>query len=383
MSRETKRFWMAVFALVGTIIGVGIFGVPYAVSKLGVLPAIIFFVVLEGIQLMQQLFYAEAAMVCPDKMRLPGLVGRYVGKKQRRVVAVANVCGLWASLMAYIIVGGQFLFLLFGHSLGGQLYQYQMIWAAVGAFVVFFGLEFVSRMSFLTVSALIVALTLIFLRAMPSIRVTNFALVDIKDMLLPYGIIFFSLGGLPIIPEMEDILEGKHRLFRRSIIVGSLMAMVLTAAFGFIVYGVTGAATTDDAVTGLQTVLGDGIAALTAMAGFLAIMNCFFNIGTNLRNTFAYDYRLGRVSSWLLAMAVPFILYLIGPSSFVSVISFSSAVFGGITAVMVAWLYLVIRRQPIDERPLGVPRTLVYVEMVVLLSAAGLQLAKSVGLIGR
>jgi len=94
--------------LIGTIIGVGIFGVPYAISRVGVVVALIYFVVLGGIQLLQSLFYAEAAIVCDDKLRLIGLVGRYLGPRARHVAAASTVLGFWGGMVAYVVVGGSF-----------------------------------------------------------------------------------------------------------------------------------------------------------------------------------------------------------------------------------------------------------------------------------
>jgi tyrosine-specific transport protein len=378
MTKQTRQFVLATSTLVGTIIGVGIFGVPYAISRVGVVPALAFFVVLGGIQLLQHLFFAEAAMACPEKKRLPGLVGQYLGNGYRRLAAVVNIGGLWIGMTAYIIVGGEFLSILLKPLVGGEVYQYQMAWAAVGGLLLYFGLAAVSKLGFVTVAALVVSFVLITVRTLPSVRAVNLDLFNVQDILLPYGVLLFSLGGLPAILEMEDILEGRHERFRTAIVIGSLVATALTAAFGFLVYGVTGAATTEDAVTGLKVALGGNIATLAALFGFLAILNCFLRIGTNLKNTFMYDYRLRRLTAWLLAAGVPFAVYLVGSKSFISMISFSGAVFGGITAVLVAALYVAVTKRGIGkERPLGLSPRWAYLSAAILAVGVLYQLVRS------
>jgi len=377
MTKEFKQFWLSVTLLIGTIIGVGIFGVPYAISRVGVVAAVIYFVALGGVMMLQHLFMTEAAMACPDKQRLPGLVGRYVGPRARWIAAVANIVQLWAGMVAYIIVGGEFLSVLLQPVLGGETFRYQIAWALAASLVVYFGMKFLTKLGFVTVTALVAAFVLIFVKAVPAVRAANLVPFNLADVFLPYGVILFSLGGLPAILEMEDVLEGKHERYRLAVVVGSLIGAALTIAFGFIVYGVTGPATSEDTVTGLKAVLGGNIAFFAALLGFLAIMNCFLRIGMNLKYTFRYDFKLHRLTSWLLAVAPPLIIFFVSTKSFVAMISFSGAVFGGISAVMVSLLYLSVARQKLVKEPLGVPPALVYVVIAVLVSGVVYQLSRS------
>lgn len=377
MTKETKDHWLAAASLTGTIIGVGIFGVPYAVSVVGVLPALAFFVVLGGIQLLQHLYLAEVAMICPDKLRFPGLLGRYVGPRARAVGGVANICGLWVGMVAYVIVGGEFLSVLLKPFLGGETFQYQVVWGVLGAAAVYFSLKAISRLGLLTISALIFAFILIFLRAIPAVRAANFALVDIKDLFLPYGIFLFSLSGYPAILEMEDVLEGRHKNYRSAVVIGTLVGAALTIAFGLVVYGVTGAATTEDAVSGLKAVLGGNIATLAALLGFLAIVNCFLDIGVNLRHTFQYDYKMPRLAAWALTVGVPFAIFLSGSKSFTALVSFSGAVFGGVTAILLAILYIAVTKHHLssDRPPLRVPLWIAYASIILLAAGAAITIA--------
>ncbi len=381
MDRNTKQFWQAVTTLIGTIIGVGIFGIPYAISRIGAVPAVAYFLVLGGIQMLQHLFFAEAAIACPDKLRLPGLVGRYLGPRAKWIAATANIFGLWAGLVAYIIVGGEFLSVLLKPFLGGQPFHYELAWAVVGSAAVFFGLGFVSRIGVVTVSALIAAFALIFIRALPAVHLSNLVPFHVVDPLLPYGVLLFSLGGLPAILEMEDVLEGKHKNFRKAVVIGTIAGGLISLAFGFVVFGVSGLGTTEDSVNGLKTVLGEGIAVLAALFGFLAIMNCFLRVGVNLRNTFRYDFKLSWFTSWLVTVGVPFCAYLFSTKSFTSIISFSGSVFGGITAIIVALLYVAVTKkklvEQIKEKPLGIPFYWAYVSIAILGLGAALQIARS------
>lgn len=378
MRSDDRRFILATATLIGTIIGVGIFGVPYALSKVGVGLGVVYFVVLGGIQLLQHLFYAEAAIACPDKLRLAGLTERYLGKKASALAMVSTTLGYWGGMLAYILVGGTFLHVLLSPYLGGAEFHYQLAWAVGGAAVIYFGLGFVSRVSFVATLGLLVAMLAILGYGLPHVRPDHLPWFTGHDLFLPYGVVLFSLSGLPAILEMEDILAGKHARYRRAIVAGSLVAAALTAAFGFVVLGVTGPATTPDAIVGLKSRLGGGIAVLGAAFGFLAVSTSYFGTAINLRGTFLYDAKLSKVVAWLMTVAAPILVFLLGAQNFVTVVSFSGAVFGGIGAVLVALLYVnVTKKKLMKEKPLGIPVGFAYVSIAILTLGAVWELATS------
>jgi len=52
-----KNSIFALSILIGTIVGAGIFGFPYVVSKSGVLTALFYFVILGGMMILLHLFF--------------------------------------------------------------------------------------------------------------------------------------------------------------------------------------------------------------------------------------------------------------------------------------------------------------------------------------
>jgi tyrosine-specific transport protein len=366
-----KNYYLAVATLVGTIVGVGIFGVPYAMSQVGLVIVLFYFVILGGIQLLQSLFYAEAVIACKDKARLVGLADRYLGPRARHLAAVALVLGFWSSIVAYILIGGTFLHLILSPLFGGEVFYYQIGWGLIGGLIVFFGLDFVEKIDFVSTVALGLSLIIVVVLTTQHLTVTNLLPFATGDFFLPYGVILFSLSGLSAIPEMEDVMRGEHRGFRQAIITGSLIATVLTALFAVAIYGATGTATTMDAISGLKAIMGNGITLFAALFGFLAVITSYFVIALDLKLTFEYDYRLRNFSAWFLACIVPLILVLIGVKNFIGIISFSGAVFGGITAVIVSCLYIAIsKKNLLRETRLGISLRWAYITIGVLLLGA-------------
>lgn len=376
MKSPSRQFLLATAALIGTIIGVGIFEVPYATASVGVGLAAFYFVLLAAVQLLQHLFYAEAAIASPEKARLPGLAKRFIGSRAGRVAGFATVLSYWGSLLAYIVAGGTFLHALLAPLLSGSPFVYRLAWATVGSVIVWFGLAFVSELDFWATLGLIGAMFVIFFWAAPHVSLENFRLFSSGDPFMPYGIILFSLSGFPIVAEMQEIVGGDRRRYRAAIIVGSLVAAALTAGFAFLIYGVSGVRTTSDTVTGLRAAMGGGISFVAALFGFLAVATSFLASAQNLKHTFIYDYRLSGRTAWLATVSLPVGLFLLGAQDLSAIVSFTGAVFGGLQAFIIAWLYVrVTRAKAVTDRPLGVPLPLAYVSMVLLSAGAFYEVA--------
>jgi amino acid permease len=177
---------------------------------------------------------------------------------------------------------------------------------------------------------------------------------------------------------MKDILNGGPGRLRLAVVVGTLVATLLTAAFGFAVLGVSGETTTENAIAGLSGIFGSWFMGLIVLFGFLAIATSYFTIGLHLQELFEYDYRFRRSSAWMFATGVPIVVFLMGAGSFTAIIGFSGAVFGGITAILVALLYVnIVRKKILPAESLGLPVSYAYLSIILLGFGAALQIARS------
>ena len=75
-----KNFLFALSVLLGTIVGAGIFGIPYVISKSGMIPGFFYFLILGGAVLLIHLFFGEIILRTKGEHRLVGLAQRYLGR---------------------------------------------------------------------------------------------------------------------------------------------------------------------------------------------------------------------------------------------------------------------------------------------------------------
>ena len=110
----TKNVIYALATLIGTIVGAGVFALPHVFEKAGFIVGLIFLLVFAAITTLIHLLYGEVVLRTKEPHRLIGFATTYLGKRWGHSGAWLVLFGLFGSLLAYIILGGKFLFILFG-----------------------------------------------------------------------------------------------------------------------------------------------------------------------------------------------------------------------------------------------------------------------------
>ncbi len=341
-----KNFYGATATLIGTIVGVGIFGIPYVVARSGFLLGLLFLFVLGMAVLLLHLFYGEIVLRTPGKHRFVGYAQRYLGNWGKRLATLTSVFTIYGALLAYTIVGGKFLATIFGRS----DFIWSLIFFSICSLAVFFGLRVITKMEILMSLFLIMVIILIFIEGWPTIKFNNLATLNWPYFFLPYGVILWAAGGWAAIPEMKEIFspslrqaQGKlgsgYKFFKKAIIWGTLLPIFLYALFVLTVVGVTGSQTSPEAIGGLVQVLENRTIILGAIFGLLAVATSFLVLGLCLKKIFWYDYKINKHLAWALTCFVPVIAYLLHLRDFIAVIGFLGAALVGLEGILLVLIY--------------------------------------------
>jgi len=78
-----KTSILAAASLIGTIIGAGIFGIPYVMAKSGVASCFFYFLILGVAVIVLHLLYGEVLLRTKEKHRIIGFTEKYLGKKSQ------------------------------------------------------------------------------------------------------------------------------------------------------------------------------------------------------------------------------------------------------------------------------------------------------------
>jgi len=360
-----KNFILAVASLIGTIIGAGVFGIPYVIAKSGILFCLFYFLILGATVLLLHLFFGEVVLRTKQKHRLVGYAEKYLGKKAKALAAFSTIFGTIGALLVYIILGGHFLKLIFPFSLSS--FQLSLFLWIVLSFFIFLGMKSIAWVQLLMNAGFLGAILLIFFYSFPKIDMGNFILADSKYIFLPYGVILFSLIGWNAIPEIETILIKKKDL-RRVIFWAVAISLSFYFLFGLFISGLTGQNTTPEAFEGLVSILGQKIIILGGIFGLFAISTSFLILGNYLKNTLIFDYRFPYLSAFFIATFSPLLLFLIGVREFIWVIAFVGTFIGLIEGTIIILVYKKAKKQgdKIPEYNLKIPRYIPYLVIIVL-----------------
>jgi len=344
MFKNIKKFIYPIATLSSTIIGVGLFSLPYITARVGFLVMLGYFLVLGAVVILVHLFFGELAIKTPDYKRLPGFAKLYLGKFGQKLALISTILGLFGTILAYLIVGGEFLKELFSPIFGGNATLYTLLYFAIAAGIIYSGIKAIAKVEFWGLILFFLILITLFFRGQVFLNIQNlFPIPDLSFIFLPYGAVLFSIWGAALIPEVEEMLGEKKKALRWIIPIAILIPIVIYLFFIYLILGITGPQTTESALTGLRNILGDGIVSLTLIFGLLTTFTSFIALGLTLKKVFWYDLKIGKNLAWAFTCFLPLILFLIGIKSFISIISVVGGIMLGIDGILILLMYRKIR----------------------------------------
>lgn len=337
----------------GTIVGAGIFGIPFAMLKSGVIPGLFYLFLLGGIICLLHLFFGEVCLRTSGKHRLVGYAGIYLGKQGKAVATLTLLFVLIGTLLAYLILVGEFSEIVLGFFLPlsptGLFLPFSSatftVLFSVGAFfLVLSGRQLITKIEFFTNILFIGALAALIVFALPHVKDFEIPLFDFSNasnLFLPFGVLLFAFAGFEAIPEVMSFLrDRKARTKLDNVIIwSSVITGVFFLLFSLIVIGVSGLGTSSDAFSGLVPFLGQSIIAFGALIGIVVIADSFLVIANYLKNSLRHDFQFPYLPAALVAMGVPLALFLLGFREFISVVGVVGGVMGAVEGVLVMLMF--------------------------------------------
>jgi amino acid permease len=364
-----KNFFFALSALVGLTIGAGVFGIPYSLSKSGIIPGLFYFFILGGTTTFLHLFLGEITLRTEGRHRLVGFAQKYLGEKGKILIAITTLLGIVGVLLAYLILGGDFLRIAFSSiSDLPSLYSTFIFWFFL-SILVFLGIKFIAPLEVFTNCLFFIVLFLVLSFSFRQFDFKNLPLFSFSDLFLPYGVVLFSLIAWEAIPEASEILRDKEkRNFKNVIILNTIIVTFIYLLFAFLLIGVTGKNTPPDALSGLVPFLGGRIVILGLISALITIADSFLILAIYLKNTFIYDFKIPKILSSLISCGLPLILFLLGFRSFIKVISFVGTFLSLIVGITII---LIFKKAKIlgDRKPeysLNLPNFFLYLLISIL-----------------
>lgn len=368
MEDAKSAFRRSLRPLFGSVVGVGIFALPYAVAQAGFGVGVFAILLCGAASMVAFLLYADIVLHTDGHGRFVGLMRQYVGPLGAVLAAAAFFVSAFGTLVAYILVGGSFAHVLFGPLFGGGLLAYRMLFLLCSGIAMLGGLLSVMRVQKYIIVAYLVLITIMIVLAFPHIDVGNFAGYDGAKAFLPFGVALFAFNGFSAVPEMRDILGRHKQLLPRAIITGLSIVAVLYVMFTAMIVGVSGAGTSQESLYGLAQVLGPAMLVIGSAIGLCTIGSAFMTHGIGATNTLVYDYRVRYLSAWAAVVALPCVIVLFGSTDFVRVINITGGVGGGLVGLVLVAAYEKMRIHPrTPKHLLSIPQWVVFVAGLIFI----------------
>lgn len=370
------NLWIASATLMGTVVGAGVLGIPYAVAQSGLFIGIIHILIIGFALLVLHLCLGEITLRTNGLHQLSGYIGKYLGKWGKGFMIFSMIFGIYGALVAYIIGEGE----IFATVLGfGSPFLYALIFFVIVSLILHYGIKATGRFELIITALLVLVIFIIGALSYDKINPSYFTGVSLKNMLFPYGVILFAFVGTAAIPELKEELAKEKQKLKKAIIIGSIIPIVLYFLFTIIVLGIVGynnfslLGPNERIATVALSIFSEKYLAIFAniFAAF-AMFTSFIGLGLALKEMYEYDLHIKKILALFLTIIPPLIIALSGLTSFIAVIGFTGAIAGGIDGILIMLAYWKAKKKG-DRKPeysLSISKTLT--AMLIIMFALGI-----------
>ncbi len=353
--KENARLLKATATLTGTVIGAGVLGIPYVVSKTGFVYGSAIIILIGIVFLFLNLFLAEIVLRTKGDHQLSGYMEKYLGSWGKRAMTFSMMVGIYGALIAYLIGEGESIRALLLQIPGLSSLLPTVFFEPITLSVLFFvfcmgimilGVKQIGRAELLVVSFMIFVLLLICFVALPNLQLEYLSYSDVSQILFPLGVIIFALIGSAAIPEMKEILGNEKKKFKTAIIIGTLIPVILYLFFCFTVIGTVGlenfealGANERIATIALSYYISPVLGVFANILAILAMFTSFITLGIALVEMYDFDYKLSRTTSLFLTLSLPLLALLFNLTTFIAALAITGIFAGGIDGILIVLAY--------------------------------------------
>ncbi|RLF88740.1 amino acid permease [Thermococci archaeon] len=321
----------ALAILVGTQIGAGVLGLPYATSEVGLVPAL---AVLIGVMLLM-LFTAYIVLDLSAKMngaQMSTIAQRVLGKPGGWIMLISITIMSFGALLAYISGMGGVLNGLFGinEKLGAVLF-----WL-FASLIVYVGIEMSGKSELAMSLAMLVLFLLVAILLLPKGDIHKAMYFNREGLWKIIGVSIFALGCHSIIPDVYKSL-GNYREMKKIVLLAFLIPTAVYALFMTSFLIVFGKETPQIATQALASLYGSFGNIVGNLIPLFAITTSYIGIGLAQLSNLQEFLKLPRNVAFTLTVVPPLVVYLLGMGDFVSVLGIA-----GDTGDLMAFIILPI-----------------------------------------
>lgn len=333
-----RRYILPASILTGTVIGAGIFSLPYAVAEAGWVLSALYGTILVAFVAAIHLMFLEIIEKTKEEYRFVGYVRKYLGSVGFGVSLLIAIPGLLLTLNIYLALAARFLGVLFP---GGYPFLNMLGFWAIAAVWILADANLLAVSEYVLSLGIYLVIGFVFVLGVRNWDGINMAtMVDTRHYLVPLGVFFFALMGRSAIPSVVRYYKESKipmRFANPAVLIGTLVPALCYAFFAIGVIQLSGEVSRDS-ITGLFGGPYFVVKAVGAL-GLLALMGTYIVLGIDAIEDMRLDLRVPKWIGTLAVLVGPLVLYAAGLRNFYELIGIVGGVFLSFEAVMIALMW--------------------------------------------
>ncbi len=386
LSKKLANYFAASTILAGTILGAGMFSLPFVFINAGSFLFVIFLILVTAICTVTHLTYGESLLRTEGEHRFIGMAEIYLGHWAKTLITITTFISIGGCLLAYLILGGQFLqnFSQIIHYPLNQTQSVLLFWI-IGSLGALPGIKFIGKGETISLILIVMLIAVFFVLGIPQLNLAHVPLINVSQLLLPYGVLLFALSGASAVPEIYSYFQKKSLTpkdinFKKPIIWGSVIPALLYLIFCLGAIGLLGAQNISVDLVPQLISINPLLGIVTDLLGILLILTSYFILSLNFKNSLFFDLHIKQWVAWLIAIFLPLILYQLGAHDFIKVISFLGAVVLGIESLITFLIHKKAQTNGATQPPfvLKIPNVLRFILVALLILGAALEVLRTI-----
>ena len=338
--------------LSGTIIGAGVFSLPFIFERAGWVAGAFYLVAGTAVFYYIHVMYADIILRSGESFKFVGYARQYLGEAAFWISILVTVIGALLTLTAYLVLANKFFEIIFPGvpMINGSL---SLFWL-ISSITIFISVKRMARLEFLITGGMIAIIFLIFLFGLfgnPE-RITEMATINWGWWWLPFGPVLFSISGRSAVPAVIEYFE-ENRIpfdqFKKVIFWGTTVPAIV---YGIFVVGVIGIASiiTENSIAVFKS-LPSVFPAAVGVLGLLSLWSSYIVIGMSVDEILRIDLKIPKIMARLAVVVVPVLFIYAGFNDFIKLIALAGGIFLALEGIIVTAMW-----QKVEV--LGLPRFL-------------------------
>lgn len=306
-----------IFLLTGTVIGAGIFSLPFVFQKTKILFHILL-IIFTAITVYVSKIYVEVIKASKEKDQLPVYLKKFLGEKIARVSLFLFIFSLIGALTGYLT--------LIQFVIKNLVFFIIPIW-----FILLFKKNLTEEINDVLTLILILLLGILISKQLPNEFLTNlFSFPDSKEITLKniataYGVILFSLTGFSIIPELDF-----NKKINLSILLSYFIVLIIYSLFAL-----------------TQSNVSSFIYKTTVI---FAIITSYIPLSIALEETFEKDLNFKTSIAKVLTLTLPLIFTMFLHENFIKAFSITGGIFIALLQILIVFAGLKAKKRSLLEK---------------------------------